>query len=307
MLRIKAKENATIEVLDGSFPLGERNTIKVYFEDSIIKYYFSLLHTYTCIPEQNLYTYGDFRDEDDISNIVKDLNVNCSASIVSGYGINYSRCLYCCSENDLGFGTINFPLPKNTNIVPGTKYIFSVYISSDADTKATLNLENIQSIDIADGDGSFKQYKYEFVADNNTVNLNFTIIGKGSCYIDNLQLFPADQEIIENNYDNIDIKINILNPCGNVRSFGQVINYSEPESEEYYVLLYVPPITMVDMFDNILCNVSLDVNYEPKVKILGDSHYEKIKENVYLSEPFTLTGYIMPPESDRFEIVAGSI
>lgn len=306
MLNIKAKENSTVEVINGSFPIGERNTIKVEFEDDLIKQYMKGMHTYTCIPEQNMYSYGNFNNEYDIEKLNLNLNIDDVVEIASGFGVDYSRCLHCVSNNESqGLGLVELKPDNGNKLTIGTKYIFSAYVSCTTDTTAYLDLKDIEILYITDKE---EQVKYEFTAEKEDFSVTIDILGAGECYIDNVQLFPAEQEIIENYYDNIDVTIEILNPVQHNSKLNTIINYSKPEDENQFILIFMPPtITSLDSFDNILCRLTVNVLQEPKVKILGDSHYSKIEECIYRSEEFILSGYILPPDSDRYELVVGSV
>lgn len=305
MLEIKAKENSTIEVVKGSFPVGERNTIKVEFEDDVIKQYMKGIHTYTCIPEQNMYNYGNFDNEYDIENLNMSLNIDNIVEIASGFGVDYSRCLHCVSNNETqGLGLVELKPNNGERLKIGTKYIFSAYVNCTVNTTAYLDLKDIEILYITDKQ---EQIKYEFIAEKEDFSVIINILGIGECFIDNIQLFPAEQEIIENYYDNVDITIEILNPIQNNSKLNTIINYSKPEDENQFVLMFMPPITSLDISDNILCRLVVNLLQEPKVKILGDSHYSKIEECVYRSNEFILSGYILPPDSDRYELVVGSV
>lgn len=85
MLEIRAKENATIAVEKGSFPLGGRNKIKIYIEDEIIKQYVKTLNTNVSITEANLYQYGTFSNESDIKNVSYRFKIRSKCRNSSGF------------------------------------------------------------------------------------------------------------------------------------------------------------------------------------------------------------------------------
>lgn len=299
MLKIIAKENATIKVEQSNFPLGVRDTIKIKIEDPIIKQYIKSINTETCIPEYNLYSYGNFDNVTDVEFIKTSLNAGSSVSVADGYGVNCSRCLKC-EAGDLGLGLC--VLKPTTPVIHGLQYKLSCYVNTDTDVELMINGE---SVIINSTNGEWKQAYIEFIPETE-VSLSINISNKGTLYFDSLMLFESSKEIHDNYFDNVEVEVVVKNPIQDT-VINEIINYSDPNDKDTFVLMYVPPITVVDYQDNLLCQLRVNLYQEPKDKYLGDTEYNKVKECVYNSDPFILTGYILPPDSDRYELVVGDI
>lgn len=299
MLKIIAKENATIKVEQSNFPLGVRDTIEIKIEDPIIKQYIKSINTETCIPEYNLYSYGNFDNVTDVEFVKTSLNTGSSISVVDGYGVNCSRCLKC-KAGDLGLGLC--VLKPTTPVIHGLKYKLSCYVNTDTDIELMVNDE---SVTINSTNGEWKQAYIEFIPETE-VSLSISMSNKGTLYFDSLMLFESSKEIHDNYFDNVEVEVVVKNPIQDT-VINEIINYSDPNDKDTSVLMYVPPITVVDYQDNLLCQLRVNLYQEPKDKYLGDTKYNKVKECVYNSDPFILTGYILPPDSDRYELVVGDI
>lgn len=303
MLELKAKENATVEVIKGDFPLGSEDNIKIYLEDSIIQQYMKPRKTGNCLAGYNMFSYGEFENLSDIKNINMNLNSDAVVKIVPGYNNNFSRCLMLKSDNPSGVGTVKL-LSDKSKIENNNNYVFTFDISIEQDTTATLifdsNILNLQSTN-----NEWKKERFEFTATTDgKFELYLDILGEGTFYIDNLKLFPSDKEVSENDFSNVEFRLNILNPMQyTAKNIDNVINCSE----DGYIIMQLPSITTVDYQDNILCNFEVNVYQQQIAKYLGDIEYNKIKECVYRSEPFILSGYILPPDSDRYELTVGKI
>lgn len=300
MLEITAKSDATVSVIEGSFPVGERNQIKINIEDDVLKQYIKTIGTNTCIPEYNLYSYGNFSSLGDIEKIQLNLNPGSAVSIISGYGKDHSRCLYCNSTTDAGLGLCEL-VPDTQKLTIGEKYKFVAYVKAESGSVVQLNLKDIQNNTVV-ADSDWKLIVNEFTATTEDFSATVNIQGVGTCYIDSISLFLAENEIINNYYDNIEICVDIVNPCNNDVLINDVITYSKPDSSETYVILYVPPITVLDFEDNILCQLRINLLQEQRDKYLGDSKYNKIKECVYNSNNFILNGYIIPYDKEYQKI-----
>lgn len=298
MLEIKAKENATIDVIKGTFALGDRNTIKIDIDDDVIKQYLKAVGTDTCISENNLYTYGNFDYPEDVMSKLKlVLNSKSKVEVVDDYGINCSRCLHCVSGSYQGLGLCE--LPSDSYIIKDEKYKLSCKFLISEGTNAYINGQQLVTTKY----NEWQDFVFEF---NATVGetyyyLPIQIVGEGEIYIDNLMLFKSEDEVKENQFDNVEFCVNICNPKQDI-IINEVVNYTDNS-----IIMYVPPITVVDFQDNLLCKLSINLYQEQKDKYLGDIRYNKIKECVYNSEPFILTGYILPPESDRYELSVGQV
>lgn len=298
MLEIRAKEDATIAVEKGSFPLGGRDKIKIYIEDEIIKQYVKTLNTNTSTVEANLYQYGTFSNESDIKNINYNLKLGANVGIAPGFSDNYSRCLHCHAEN-AGLGTCI--LKPNEQVEISTLYKFSCKVAATEGTTAYLRCKGADILSIP-ADGEWHQIYTIFTAKED-FEVSVEMLSQGDVYIDNLDLFKSEDEVIDNYFDNIEFEVKILNPCSssNVK-INDIITYGDD-----FVILNVPPIINVDYQDNILCQLIVNLYQMPRLQILGDTEYNKVKECVYQSDPFVLTGYILPPDSDNVELIVGKV
>lgn len=301
MLEIRAKEDATVTVEKGSFPLGGRDRIKIYIEDEIIKQYVKTLNTNISTTETNLYHYGAFYNQSDIKNVNYSLKLGASVEIAPGFNDNYSRCLHCHAES-AGLGTCvlkpNEQVEISTLDIP---YKFSCRVAATEGTTAYLRCKGAGILSIP-ADGEWHQIYTTFIAKED-FEVSVEMLSQGDVYIDDLDLFKSENEIIDNYFDNIEFEVNILNPCSssNVK-INDIITYGDD-----FVILNVPPIINVDYQDNILCQLVVNLYQIPKLQILGDTEYNKVKECVYQSDPFVLTGYILPPDSDNVELIVGKV
>lgn len=309
MLKIKAKEDSTIEVIEGKFPLGQRNTIKVYFDDEIVKKYINLIGTNTCLAENNLFPYGNFDYKSDINNISLNLNENSEVSIVSGYGYDYSRCLKCSTTNsEQGLGSCELK-PKD-KLINGKEYIISCYIATIDDTLVYFNIDD-NLVPLKYSDNNLHFFTYKFTATKEDFKLKINMTTTGTCYIDSLQMFLAENEIKENKCDILDFEVKILNPI-QYKEINELITYGS-DIDGTYIILYMPEINLVDFQDNLLCNFNVSVAFQQRNIYLGDSEYNKIKEYIYNSDKFILSGYILPVKSEGgcdcegYELTVGAI
>lgn len=299
MIEINAKENSTVEVVTGDFPIGNRNTILVNIQDPLVNDKLKITGTGTCYEQNNEYTYGQFENENDIYKIEISLNENASIGIVSGIGINYSRCLQCIAK-DNGLGTVNMK-PDKLNITIGNTYIFSCYfylkqgitniIAKDNQNNEIFNINNTTVTD----DWVF--ISQTFTAKEEGFNLYIDIPTTGECYFDNIMLFNSINEIMGNlSINDINVIINILNPCNyNVKNISKIINWEYNKvTEQNSVILFMPEITVLDYKDNILCELIIYQKYPKKVVELGNTIYNEKTSIIYKSEPFILNGYILP-------------
>lgn len=304
MLVINAKSNSKVDVLSGDFPVGDRNTLKVIFEDPIIQHFIDTSHTNTCADENNLYSYGKFDDTSYIKFITKGEDVD--ATIVGGYGTDLSKCLKIGVDGTLGECKLS---ADKGMIEKGKSYIFSCMALADPNVSfAKLNCAAInQSIQLL-SIGTWQNYFIKFTAEE---DLTFDCIveasGKGNVLLDNIQLFLASDEIIQNTFDMLEVELELINPCQVMPPINEVINFSSPDSEEKYALLYFPPITVLDIQDNILCRLVVRLIYQEKDQYLGNTAYYRPKQTIYESDPFILTGYIVPPDANKYELTVGKI
>nr|CAI9751473.1 hypothetical protein DGKKSRWO_DGKKSRWO_CDS_0182 [uncultured phage]CAI9752360.1 hypothetical protein CVNMHQAP_CVNMHQAP_CDS_0183 [uncultured phage] len=293
MLEINAKENSIVEVVEGSFPLGQRNTIKVNILDEEIKDRVQLQQTGICNSSDNdFFSYGEFNNDNDIDHLVitGDNNI---VELIDGEGINYSRCLHCNFTED---GKIEFPTDKQ-NMVYGNHYVFSCYIKV---TSGSIKLEDTffsETSNITD-DWVFIRKDIDVTEDKySPITLTPTSF-PCECYIDNLSLFDASNEILTTDPENrLDVKIEILEPYVPTKNvIDKLITWSKTD-DNVSVYLYVDPINVVDFGDNILCKLLINQNIQPITEYLGDYTYHNIPEIIYESNKFVLDGYIMPLDS----------
>ena len=309
MLRIKAKEDATVEVIDGSFPLGSRDTLKVIIEDDIIKNYIKTIGTDTCLKQNNIIAYGDFNETRDIQNVdISEISKNTSVGLISGYGTNYSRCLKCATTNKTGSGKIIF---NTTNKLSIGKYKFVFYINTNTDVSFYFDGTIEDSINVEPTNNDWKKIVTELEVTNINEFKIFMECATGICYIDTMSLFRLKDEIQKNAIDSVGFRLNFLNPEHEIINYGEdedgIINYGEDE-DGMYVLMYFPPITCVDYQDNLLCNFDVYLTQEPRVKQLGDTYYpSEIEDLIYQSQDFILHGYIVSDSIEDVELNVGKI
>lgn len=304
MITLRANENAIIDVIDGAFPLGQRNTIKVFIADENLKQYIKTVGTDTCLKEHNLINYGDFNQEHSIDNIVLNLTFNSSVYLASGYLDNLSRCLYCTTTDSSGLGTCKLKLTGK--LEKGKKYKLSFKSSADA-TGLYLSIDN-NLISIANSPNKWQAMTFAFTANSDNIDGLYVIMSSGWCYLDDIQLFSVENEVADNYYDNIEAEIKINNPIQNT-VINEIINYSLPTADEPYIILYMPEISVVDFQDNLMCNLVINLLQEPHNSYLGNTYYHKEKTCVYQSENFVLNGFILPPDSEQneYELVVGKV
>lgn len=307
MVEINAKTDATIEVLSGDFPLGNRDTMLVHILDPLITERLGkFLGTGTCLDKYNYYTYGKFENTKDVDNLSLELLKDSVVDIVSGIGDNYSRCLHCFA-GELGFGNVYMNPNKSTNLEAGKKYIFSCYVKGRINFVA----ENLFNITVgSDNTNNWEFVRHEFTVTNNatTFNLRININSGQNCYIDNVMLFDSQYEINkkESIYD-IGLQIDIINPCNQCNKINRIINWEFKEDGTVDALLYFPEITNVDFQDNILCVFKTVQHMKRKAVTLGNTVYFEKDIVLFKSEPFVLHGYILPPDNIDYDIDADLI
>lgn len=298
MLQINAKENAVIEVVDGYFPLGQRNTIKINILDEAIKAQITPFYTGDCEKEKDSYSYGSFSLPTDIDYVnIKNAPADSLVNIVDGYGRNFSRCLHYLTVEDSN-GYIELP-PDKTNVVKDSKYVFSGYIKVTKGTTIVssdyFNLQYTADTDKTENDWVF--IREEFTATTNyDFSLKITNDTNTECYIDTVKLFLASDEIVST--DNTKAAIKILSPYVPDHSIiNKEITWSFTD-DSVSVYLYVDDITVVNFQDDILCKLCIYQTVPHIIEYLGDYTYNKEYEIVYDSEEFILNGYIIPVSDD---------
>lgn len=305
MITLNANPNATISVVDGSFPIGQLNVIYVNILDPLlIKKIGEIIYTGTCSLTNNLYSYSEFNKDTDLEKLTATLSEGSSVEIVNGKGINYSRCLECNAGNE-GLGSLF--LKPDKEITEDTTYTFSMYIyipeSSTNTAKVIATTENDKPLFQVTNLSANSQWvfitKDVSLQKDNGFKLNISIEGTGTCYIDNISLFEKSDEITKSYTTNAEIVID--NPCQprnkkvmNTTSW----NYDE-DKNTLTATIYMPKITTVDFQNNLLCrfNIYQFDNINSVADTIGNWYY-KDRYYIYNSEPFVLNGYIIPSQSD---------
>lgn len=291
MIELRAKENAKIEIINGEFSLGNRNIAVVHIEDSLINEQLKLINTGNCKSEYNMYPYGDFENEDLVEqNLTTEF---CDADLVEGKGYEFSTCLYCHDNNiSENIGTVKLNTVNNLKLITGTKYVFSCYIKPVSGC-INLIIDN-KDIIINENTNDWILVRKEFIAESESAELCIQI-QNSECYIDNIKLFQAEYEIL-NSDSKIEVEINILNPHNNVK-INNIVNWCIDTDNNVCVILALPPITIVDFSDNILCEFIINQILPEKISYLNNMVYYKVENNIYKSEPFVLNGYMIPTNS----------
>lgn len=289
MITIKAKENATIEVVDGSFPLGQRNCIKVYIEDQTVKDIINSIGTDTMIKPDNLYSYGNFSSLSDINSVKFNLS-----SLENNVSVNFDNSLRVFGSSEENKQSCILKADRY-DLIPGKTYTISCYLSCD-ELNSELTLEcqpYFNNTIVCENKTIEKQiWTTSFVATTSKTEFDLTVVAKGNWYISNLQLFSIEKEI-NKYYDDIYFSVNVENPIQNI-SIDRLVTLNK---EDMYIILYLPPVTLVDYQDNLLCRFSINLLQEPRNKYLGDSIYNKENICIYNSETFILNGYMIVSEN----------
>lgn len=304
MIEISAQENATIDVIKGNFPLGNRDTLLLHIKDPIIKNLISLRETGICEDKDNYYTYGQFNSTNNL--ILEDLQPGAKVEIVPGKGLNYSNCLHC-TTTKYGLGYIYMVPSDDKELTVGTKYVLTCYLNVVSGTvKLTASsasvVKTIFSVDQQNTENEWVQIRQEFTAEGEDFSLFITMDGVGEFYMDSLMLFKADNEI-KIPKENIAAEISIINPYTPINSkINKVINWYKTENE-VQILFYFPEVTNVDYQNNIWCCARIFQHLPEKVSTLGNIVYHDVDTVIYETEPFVLNGYIIPTDIN-FEVDA---
>lgn len=309
MIVLKAKDNATIEYVDNRFPLGQRTSALIQIEDKLINEQLKLIYTGNCEDKYNYFSYGDFEDCCEVKkNITAELNPDCIVDVVSGEGYNYSNALmlYAPKDKDLGKLSLKIDAGKFT---ADTKYIFSCKLKL-LSGNLSFTLGN-QIINVVTDSQDWITVRQEFtVTDTNISSLEVNFNG-GKCYVDNIKLFDSKYEIKDSD-DELNVEIKILNPCNYDTKIDKVINWNtsiccckEDTEERLIVLLYVPPITVVDFADNLLCKFVISRKLPKRIAYLDNIVYNEVNNIIYESQDFVLQGYITPKAITKVSLVSG--
>lgn len=291
MLEITAKENATIAITNGEFPLGQRNSIKVNIEDELLKEHNSTFKTGICKKEYNYYTYGNFDELNteyikvyNETNEREQENPENYLTISQGYKENSSNCLHCITTDKII--SIDF-LTNNDSLISYDDESDTFIVSFDF-----ISLKGTVTAIIGTAEYDLSKYTewFKFKADSKTYDKITLKVSKNSeFYLDNLYLFNSKNEIIDHN---LKAEIKIINPCyyDNKGILDNTFNWTDNS-----VMFDMPSnITSVDYQDNILCQL-IFYYFRPKYYNYLDNYiYNKEKDIIYTSENFTLHGYVMP-------------
>lgn len=301
MLEINANPNATVDVLSGDFALGQRNTILIHILDKIISDRISIVGTGTCTKSNNLYSYGEL---DNLDNVKYSLAQEAVLDIgISNIDDSFSNCLHCKAETDEGLGLVYLPVNKlTTQLEVGTNMILSFYINVTSGN-ATFVAKGKDSHEVFpnftveyDADKQWQHVIKEFTIteDTNIFNLYLDTAGIGEFYLDNVMLFKASDEIKNAQYG-IDAEILVKNPIQDT-CIEKVINWNKLDDGNIDITLYFPPITVVDYQDSILCQLRIYQHTNKRVVTLGNTTYNSTKNIIYNSEPFALNGFMLPKQ-----------
>lgn len=301
MLELIAKDNTEVSVSDGLFPIGQKDTVKIYIEDKIIKDKVTSLDTGVCNPQYNYYSYGYFLNVTDINNISQNLNNNCKIDITNTVIHNEnSNSLHLVSNNNNGLGIVRLKTDKNIVNSTSNQFIFScgLFVKSGivnlvfTDNNNTVVLD--KNYDVTD---DWVDLKETFVATANLqfITLQINIQNTGEAYIDAISVYNSENETKNINYD-LCVNLVIDNPhCMNSKNINHVINWNKDSiNDKLWVLLDFPEITYVDACNNILCRLVITQKLKEKVSTLGNILYNKTDNVIYNSQQFLLTGYDIP-------------
>lgn len=299
MIVLKAKDNATIEYVDNRFPLGQRTSALVKIEDKLINEQLKLIYTGNCEDKYNYFSYGNFENCCEVKkNMIAELNPDCVAEIANGEGYKFSNALRLYAPKDKDLGKLSLKIDAGT-IIANTKYVFSCKLKL-----LSGNLKFIlgnQTVDVVTDSQNWVTIRQEFTASDDitidSLGINFS---SGKCYIDNIKLFNSKYEI-KNSDDEFTVEIKILNPCNYDTKINKIINWNtslccckEYTEEQLNVLLCVPPITVVDFADNLLCRLIISRKLPKRIAYLDNIVYNEVNNIIYESQDFILQGYVTP-------------
>lgn len=301
MLELIAKDNTEVSVSDGLFPIGQKDTVKIYIEDKIIKDKVTSLDTGVCNPQYNYYSYGYFLNVTDIDNISQNLNNNCKIDITNTVIHNEnSNSLHLISNNNNGLGIVRLKTDKNIVNSTSNQFIFScgLFVKSGivnlvlTDNNDTVILN--KNYDVTE-DWIDLRETFVATADLQFITLQINIQNTGEAYIDAISVYNSENETKNINYD-LCVNLVIDNPhCMNSKNINHVINWNKDSiNDKLWVLLDFPEITYVDACNNILCRLVITQKLKEKVSTLGNILYNKTDNVIYNSQQFLLTGYDIP-------------
>lgn len=316
MIELIANENSTIDVINGEFPIGQRNTIKIRLEDKLLnKKDINFTGTGTCDVKFNLLSYGNFDTTSAISNLILNLSEDTTVTventdICKNDIINKSNCLHCYTSNSIkdGYGKIELPLNNaSNNFVNNSEYILSFYAigkNSKVTVKDSANI-TYTSIQVDDSMWTWQQYKVKFMISSNSriPSIFIESMNKDSeseIFIDSIYMFESQYENLEPKDNKLESKIIITNPLP-IRTLCRVLSYTKfvyNDEGDYYidVLMAMPDnIVNLDIYNNIRCQFGIMEKLPEKITTLGNSFYTDDRSYIYLSEAFTLNGYLVSP------------
>lgn len=311
MIELIANENSTIDVINGEFPIGQRNVIKVRLKDKLlINKNIDFEGTGTCDAKFNLLSYGNFDNTSAITNLILSLSEGTnvvieSTNVCRNNIINKSNCLHCYTNNTKGYGKIELPLNNESNFNPNKEYILSFY-AIGKNSKVSIKSDSgiyYTSVQVDNNMYTWQQYSVKFDAGNSIPNIYIESMNKGGdseIFIDSIYVFESQYENLEPKGANFISEIIITNPLP-IRSLCRVLSYTKyiyDEEDNYYVdvLIAMPDdVTNLDIYNNIRCQFGIVEKLPEKITVLGNSVYTDEYTYLYLSEPFTLNGYLVSP------------
>lgn len=307
MIEIKAKDDATIQLINNEFPLGQRNRIKIFIEDEVIKSKLELQKSGQCPENKNLFTYGYFDKKEDIKYVQVN---NADVRIISGVFGNCSRCLavdFLATDSCVSFTA------DRDSLQTDTKYKFS-FICTDNSIVIKSSVDDLKmTITKTKEKGWYLYTSNEFTVSEVT-DFNISLCNNNNSnsdeenhiYVDNLSLFNTDDEILGTPND-IRVEISVINPRQNT-IIKDIIKWESDDNNNIDVILYFPPITVVDYQDCITCKVKIFERLAGKYKTFGDINYTCDIDTIYESELFNLQGYILPINIDiKGELIVENI
>lgn len=284
MINLVAKENATIEVVDGTFPLGRKQQAKIVIEDDVLKSYLQKEPTGTCLPDKNMF----FNDA--LMTYVKSYSGIAKPEYVPYFDENHSGCMYI--KTIMGDSHYCKIEPQNKHLETGKEYIFSFYYYSVDCTVTYIKIPDFPDLVFPitpHEDNKWTHQIFKFTYDKSMETLFngfvFEIKGDGSFYIDSFQLFNVKDEVYINKLEGLKFELcDIMNryyKAEDVAAFG-----------EDYLIMNLPPITYVDYRDCVTLEFVVVYTVSEKDFYLGNSIYYPEKTIVYKSDPFILSGFV---------------
>lgn len=303
MIKLCVNKNGTVTNLNnGTFAIGKLDEIlELDIYDKLIIEKLKFSDTVYSKDAENLYSYGNFDKQSDINNLTLNLAEGASVSIVSGVSENESNCLKCTTVSDKGFGLIELTPDKKDIFKENTTYLISFY-AKGINSAIKIKDETNTFIEINVNNACWTKYTQQFTAGTvlpsmlveNTTNTPCTI------YLDTIQMY--EMSCVNERPEYIAYpKIVAINPCPKItidNLISRRVDEFEDGSERLVLLFNMPAITNVDIFNNITCQVVIEEEVPKRVSALGNMLYNEYKNILFLSEKFTLNGYLIKVATD---------